>query len=69
MLREVRGMQDQLKAKYIWPGRDGVILVKRTDTAKVEYVRNCFDVSALENTTSKRTRGMSGSPEVPQAKS
>lgn len=68
MLREVRAMQEQLKAKYVWPGRDGVILMKRTDTSKVEYIRNRMDIRALECSTSKRARGLSVSPEGPPAK-
>lgn len=66
LLRNVRELQDRLKAKFVWPGRNGVILVKRTETSKVEYVRNRHDVKKLEPT--KRNRDGSSSPEAPPAK-
>lgn len=68
MLRDVRGMQERLKAKFLWPGRNGVILVKRTETAKLEYIRNRHDVNNLGCSTSKRGRDGSSSPEASLAK-
>lgn len=68
MLRNVRDMQGQLKAKFVWPGRNGVILVKRTETSKVEYIRNRQDIKNLGSTSSKRDRDGSSSPAGPPAK-
>ncbi|EAT44588.1 AAEL004080-PA [Aedes aegypti] len=55
MLREVRGMQDALGIKYVWPGRGGVILLKRNDGAKVEMIRNRQDIDRLGQKLNKRT--------------
>lgn len=55
MLREVRGMQDSLEIKYVWPGRGGVILVKRSDNAKVQTIRNRRDIERLGQQFSKRS--------------
>lgn len=40
LLREVRQHQSTFGIKYVWPGRNGQILVKRADGAKVDWITN-----------------------------
>lgn len=59
LLREVKEVQEQLDLKYVWPGRNGVILVKKTDKSKVEYIQNRNDLQKLNKLSSKRGLEMS----------
>lgn len=59
MLREVKDMQPQLDLKFVWPGRNGVILVKKAENSKLEYIRNRNDLQKLSKLSSKRALDMS----------
>lgn len=54
LLKELRGMQEALEIKYVWPGRRGVILLKRSDGGRVEMVRNRRDIVRVEQKFAKR---------------
>ena len=47
LLKEMRVSQELLKIKYVWPGRGGVVLVKKEDGAKLEKIRNRYELSGL----------------------
>lgn len=49
LLRKMREHQEQLGIKYVWPGRGGVILVKRDENSKPESIRNREDLNVLIN--------------------
>lgn len=53
LLRETRDVQEQLDLKYVWPGRDGVILVKKTQDSKIEKIRNRGDICKLGRTNKR----------------
>lgn len=44
LLKEMRESQNMLNIKYVWPGRNGAILVKKDDDAKVEKISNRDDL-------------------------
>lgn len=54
LLREVRDLQEALGIKFVWPGRDGVILLRRTENAKIERVRDKNDIRKLNQQRAKR---------------
>lgn len=54
LLKDVRSLQEQADIQYVWPGRDGVILTKKSSDSKVEKVRSLLDVRKLQQ--SKRSR-------------
>ena len=47
LLKEMRESQELLKTKYVWPGRGGVVLVKKGDGAKLETIRNRDELGSL----------------------
>lgn len=55
LLREVKEMQEELNIKYVWPGRDGKILVRRYEGAKVEQIGSKQELRSLGKTIYKRT--------------
>ena len=44
LLKEMRESQSLLNIKYVWPGRNGTILVKKDDDAKVDKISNRDDL-------------------------
>lgn len=48
-------VQDQTALKFVWPGRDGVILARATADSKVEKIRNIKDLQQLKKQHSKRS--------------
>lgn len=54
LLKEVKTLQEYADIQYVWPGRDGVILTKKSSDSKVEKVRSLLDVRKLQQ--SKRSR-------------
>lgn len=54
LLKEVKTLQEHVDIQYVWPGRDGVILTKKSSDSKVEKVRSLLDVRKLQQ--SKRSR-------------
>ncbi|XP_055614736.1 uncharacterized protein LOC129761058 [Uranotaenia lowii] len=69
LLKTAREKQAEVDFKYIWPGRNGVILAKKSDGSKIEVVRCQNDLSKLERSTNRRqldiSSGSSGSPSTP----
>lgn len=54
LLGEVKEAQPLLECKFIWPGRNGAILVKRTDNSRIEIIRSHKDLEKLEKSSLKR---------------
>lgn len=61
LLREAKEVQELLDIKYIWPGRDGKVMLKRHDAAKVEFVCSKQQLHALTKKFLKRNLNMSSS--------
>lgn len=49
LLNEMRGYQEQLKIKYVWPSRGGNILIKKNEQSKPEIVKTRDDIIELVN--------------------
>lgn len=54
LLKDSRALQDQANVKFVWPGRNGVILAKANEGSKIETIRNAQDLRKLRRTHSKR---------------
>lgn len=54
LLKETRAVQEQTNVKFVWPGRNGVILAKVHEGSKPEMIRNMQDVRKLHQAQSKR---------------
>lgn len=54
LLRKALEYQTSLDFKYVWPGRDGKVLVKRHDGGKVEQITSKEQLISLLKTSSKR---------------
>lgn len=54
LLKQARVVQEAADLKFVWPGRDGVILVRATDNSKVEKIRNAKDLQKLQHQHPKR---------------
>lgn len=59
LLKHVRTVQEEADLKFVWPGRDGVILAKATDSAKVTTIRSTQDVLKLQRSHPKRQMDVS----------
>lgn len=60
LLQKVREVQEMLNWKYVWPGRYGAILVKKTEISKTTVIRTLQDAADLERLNNKR--GLNSSP-------
>lgn len=49
LLHEMRDVQRKLNLKYVWPGRDGFILVKKDEQSKPIVVKNRNDINSFVN--------------------
>lgn len=67
LLTNVREQKELAEWKYIWPGRYGAILAKRSDNSKVEIIRNRSDLEKLEKNSSKRARNSSVNSNSPSS--
>lgn len=47
LFKELRESQESLRIKYVWVGRGGIILVKKDDSSKPEYVKNREDLNRI----------------------
>lgn len=47
LLKEMRDNQKSLNIKFVWPGRGGVVLVKKTDDSPTEKIANRDDLNRL----------------------
>lgn len=69
LLQEAKNLQSDLGIKYIWPGRNGSILLRRYDGAKVEIIRKKLELKGLSKTSQKRKASSTSSPSgLPSAK-
>lgn len=64
LYRQVRELQESLNYKYVWPGRNGVILAKRTDTSKPEFIRSQYELQGLQRIGAKRNLDKSSAPDI-----
>lgn len=60
LLSESRGTQALIEYKFIWPGRDGAILARKTEDSKIVVIRSKHDLQQLERLNTKRQRNISG---------
>lgn len=49
LLKEMRESQSSLKIKYVWPGRNGIILIKKDDDSKIDKISNREDLFRIIN--------------------
>lgn len=54
LLRYTKEVQLSLGFKYVWPGRNGKVLIRRQDGGKVEQIGTKQDLKLLTSTSSKR---------------
>ena len=47
LLRELRQVQREKNLRFVWPGRNGIILVKHTEKSKVVMIRDRADLRRL----------------------
>lgn len=47
LFRKMREYQESLKIKYVWPGRDGGILIKKEDTSIPDVIKTRDDLKRL----------------------
>lgn len=47
LLRKMREYQESFKIKYVWPGREGGVLVKINETSKIDVIRTREDLDLL----------------------
>lgn len=55
LLREAKEFQTLFDIKYVWPGRNGKILMRKQDGAKVEEIRSKQQLRTMEKTLRRRT--------------
>ncbi|XP_029716465.2 uncharacterized protein LOC115259800 [Aedes albopictus] len=60
LLRETKDVQESLELQYVWPGRHGAILVKKSHNSKVEIIRCRKDIQDLCRNLKKRAYNSSG---------
>lgn len=51
---EAREAQMQLGYKFVWPGRNGVILMKHSENSKINVIRSVGDLKILKQSKNKR---------------
>lgn len=66
LLKEIRQVQELADLKYVWPGRNGAILVKKTENSRIEIIRRRSEVERLQRKNLKRLIPVS--PSDPAAK-
>lgn len=65
LLKEARDIQVEAGFKFVWSGRNGAILMKKNESAKVEIVRCEMDLDRIRKANQKRlARDSSSSPEA-----
>lgn len=50
LLKKIRAMQKQLNVKFIWPGRNGYINIKKDENSELNVIKNLNDFEALIKT-------------------
>ncbi|XP_062533420.1 uncharacterized protein LOC134202453 [Armigeres subalbatus] len=61
LYKQVREIQDSLNFKYVWPGRNGIILAKKTEKSKTEFIRTRHELLGLQRSGAKRNLDTSSS--------
>lgn len=54
LLNETKDAQDQLGFKFVWPGRNGVVLVKHSESSTIKVIRSMKDLETLKRLSNKR---------------
>lgn len=54
LLKEAREAEYLVDFKFIWPGRNGAVLVKKSENSSVHVIRSSVDLQKLKQQTSKR---------------
>lgn len=47
LLQEIRGLQADLDLRYVWPGRNGAIMVRKTEKSKAIQIQSRHDLQKL----------------------
>lgn len=55
LYRETKDLQSSMGFKYVWPGRNGKILIRRRDGAKIEEIGNKKQVEDIKRSSAKRS--------------
>lgn len=69
LLKETREAEYLTDYKFIWPGRNGVVLVKKSENSPVHVIRSIADLHKLEHTSSHKrplSSSENSSPELSQ---
>lgn len=61
LFKRVREIQDEINLKFVWTGRNGAILAKKSENSKTEVIRSDIDVDALRKSGRKRQLNSTGS--------
>lgn len=54
LYKQVKEIQGHLNFTFVWPGRNGVVLAKKTEHSKPEVIRSRSDIQRLHRTGTKR---------------
>lgn len=70
LLNDTKEAQDQLGFKFVWPGRNGVVLAKYSETSNVKVIRSTHDLETMKRLSSKRqhTANLSSPDDLPNPK-
>lgn len=60
LYKQVREIQGHLNYKFVWPGRNGVVLAKKAENSKTEIIRSRTDIQGLHRSGTKRNLDTSG---------
>lgn len=60
LLREAKKLQEPYDIKYVWLGRNGAVLMKRSDGAKIHRVESKQELESIMQTIFKRSLDQSG---------
>lgn len=53
LLQELKGLQAALDLRYVWPGRNGAIMVRKTEKSKAIPILSRHDIQKLLQTPKK----------------
>lgn len=59
LLRHAKEVQSALGVKYVWPGRNGKVLIRRQDGGKVEQIGSKEELKLFSRVTAKRSLNVS----------
>lgn len=61
LFKRIREIKDEINLKFVWTGRNGAILAKKSESSRTEVIRSDIDVEALRKSGRKRQLNSSGS--------